>query len=211
MKSTFTPIVGVLLIAPALFSYSTFASEKRIILEVSQSRNYEVVYDRASSSATGAALAGFVGAAIESGIDSGNDSKKRKKLDEFISDPACSTNLYDALKNKLSGANFEIIDKSTLSKKEIKKTLTLRVNVQQCGFKKTDTNTGAVSSFVRAKVGLKQHKKTVDNLGKTAYLLGKNQYSFESLLESGEQIQKELSSVLERAGKKIANKVIYRK
>jgi hypothetical protein len=60
-----------------------------IYLVVKKEGKFDVLFNRAISTATGAALGGLIGAAIEEGIRSGEDKKKLKPLLPHVTDTSC--------------------------------------------------------------------------------------------------------------------------
>lgn len=186
----------------ALPSFATGVVELRVKKEA----KFDVVYDRADSSSTGAVIGGLIGAAIEEGVRGSKDTEKKNLLLGSLDDSTCTARIVNALEATLLKSEYALIRESSGTDS----TLRLELSVRNCGFKMVNTITGEASAYVKMTAelfvpGVKKPRK------QEVYVTGKNQYLFESLVSEKDSINEEFSYVLSKAGKKLANKIIYRR
>lgn len=190
-------------------SVGSMATEKTkeigFILE--REGNFEVLHDRATSTATGAALFGLVGAAIESGVDSSNDSKKEAQLLERLPNANCNESLVGSLVQTLGKAkslNFQMIE----SKDQVYDLL-LNLKIDSCGFRIVNTVNYKLAAYVDVKMELTEQDAKKPILKEKLLIQGKKRMQFYELLADDDTLLAEFIRVQEKAGKRIANKIIY--
>jgi hypothetical protein len=193
-----------------LFSTSTYANEtKTVYIEIVGEGKFDVIYHRAESNATGAVIAGLVGAGIQSGIEAGKDQKKTKELSPLIIKDTWKTRFLDTLNDKLESEGFEAV--WVEDSKDIDNGLVLKIYPDQYGFKLVNTSTRLVSAFIDFKATFSggSSKNTKGHEKETYYFTNKNQYPFDDLLKEDSPVNTDLEAVLEKAAKRLANKIIY--
>lgn len=188
----------------------TLAAEKpQILLEISKEGSFEVLYDRATSTATGAVLFGLVGAAIEEGVDQSNDKAKENQVLPHLDSPSCSTALLVAMQDTFSkDASYELVlpagdaGDTTIP-------LALKITINSCGFRIVNSTNKTVSAYADVKMELSQRdvKEPVEE--EKILVHGGQRVSFTELISQPELINSEFTSVLQKAGKRVANKVIF--
>ena len=150
-----------------LFSASTYATNtKTIYIDIVGKGEFEVIYSRATLSATGAVIGGLIGAGIQSGVEASMDAKKTKELSPLIKKDTWKTQFLDTLNNKLEEEGFKAV--WVEDKGDIGDGLVLKIYPESYGFKVVDTSTYMVSAFIAFKAqfssghlmkGVKLHPK----------------------------------------------------
>jgi len=185
-------------------SYSK--SKKEVNLSIASNGTFDILYHRFESTATGAILGGIIGGSIEEGVRKGKDTKKKKEILNLLSDSTCKKRLVDTLIDKLNDNDIKVQESSDL-KKNKKSKFWLELKILKCGFKMVNSSTKEISAFVEFKTKIRNKNKITQKKKHT--IKAKNNYSYNDLITNAEIINSELTLVLERAGKRLANKIIY--
>lgn len=202
--------ISIVIAAIFLSSASTYANEtKTIYIEIVGKGKFEVVYHRVKSHAIGSVIAGLVGAGIQSGIEASEDQKKTKELGSLIIKDTWKTRFLDTLNDKLESGGFEAV--WVEDSKQIDNGLVLKIYPDQYGFILVDSSTRLVSAFIEFKAGFSNGsiKNTKEHEKEAYYLTNKNQYPYDELLKEDSPVNADLEAVLEKAAKRLANKIIY--
>lgn len=193
-----------------LFSASSYATDtKTIYIDIVGKGEFEVIYSRATSTATGAVFGGFIGAGIQSGVEANMDTKKTKQLSPLIKKDTWRTQFLDTLNDKLEAEGFKAV--WVEDKGDIGDGLVLKIYPESYGFKLVDTSTYMVSAFVAFKARFSGgHLKKGQKVEKEGYYLtNKSQHPFENLLKEDSPVNSDLEAVLNKAARRLANKIIY--
>lgn len=204
----FTSIIAALVLV--IFPGSLLqASEKTTIyIDVVGNAEFDVFYHRSTSNATGAVIGGLVGAGIQAGVESSQDAKKSDAIEPMIDKSSWKTYFLDTFNSKLESKNYEAkwVDKKTKSDNG----LLLKIYPDTYGFKIVDTSTMLMSAFVEFDAtlsGLKIKKSKKKNF----YVTSRNRRSYNDLLSNRDTTNSDLQSALNKAAKRLANKIIYNK
>ncbi|MFL0801098.1 MAG: hypothetical protein K6L80_11645 [Agarilytica sp.] len=183
-------------------------SKETINYALSKPGEFDIVFHRVDPAGAGAAAAGLIGAAIQTSHQNGKDKEKLEEIRPHITLDSCGDVLFDTFKAK--------IDKKSIPAKEItasdsfkKGDLILKIGIDACGFKLTNSVDRLMSSYVLGKMVLKRKGQKGALIKERLYLTGKQQFSFEKLLEESDQINTRIEKILKKAGKRVANKIIY--
>ena len=171
---------------------------------------FDVIYHRANSNATGAVIAGLIGAGIQASVESNKDANKVKELRPLVDKGSWKTYFLDILNSKLVSKGYEALWNDGKSKP--KNGLILKLYPDNYGFKLVDTTMMLMSAYVefgatlsylggRELEGEKQH----------FYITSKDKRSYESFVADKSIVNSDLQSALSKAAKRIANKIIYNK
>lgn len=193
-----------------LFCASTFATDiKTIYIDIVGEGEFEVIYSRATTTGTGAAFGGLIGAGIQSGVEANMDAKKTRELSPLIKKDTWKTQFLDTLNNKLKAEGFKAV--WVEDKREIGDGVVLKVYPESYGFKVVDTSTYLVSAFIafKAQFSNGQLKKGQKSEKEGYYITNKNQHPFENLLKEDSPANSDLETVLNKAARRLANKIIY--
>ena len=196
--------------AVLLLSTSAYAANIEIVyIDIVGEGQFEVIYHRALSNATGAAIGGLIGAGIQSGIESSRDTEKTNELRPLITKDTWKTQFLDTLNDKLESKGFEAV--WVENTREVEDGIVLKIYPEQYGFRMVDTSSRMVSAFIAFKASFSsEHTKSKNKPEKEAYYItNKNQHSYKDLLLKDTPINSELESVLKKAAKRLANKIIY--
>ena len=206
----FTRHVKTAIAVTLLFSASTFATDiKTIYIDIVGEGEFEVIYSRATTTGTGAAFGGLIGAGIQSGVEANMDAKKTRELSPLIKKDTWKTQFLDTLNNKLKAEGFKAV--WVEDKREIGDGVVLKVYPESYGFKVVDTSTYLVSAFIafKAQFSNGQLKKGQKSEKEGYYITNKNQHPFENLLKEDSPANSDLETVLNKAARRLANKIIY--
>ena len=193
-----------------LFSASTYATETRTIyIDIVGKGEFEVFYSRVSTNSAGAAFGGLIGAGIQSGIEANKDAEKTKELSPLIKKDTWKTQFLDTLNDKLEAEGFKAV--WVEDRGEIGDGLVLSIYPENYGFKVVNTSTYLVSAFVafKAEFSSGQLKRGQKGEKEGYYLTNKSQHPFENLLKEDSPVNSDLEAVLNKAARRLANKIIY--
>lgn len=226
-------VAGICLLALTPLALAS-PDKKTLALVIASEGEFEVLFHRAQSTVTGAAIGGLIGAAIEEGVRNSQDSDKKSQLLPHISDASCINHFRSALLEKLANKKIDVDEfpSSTIKAKdkddglesdpigniesnnydsfnlEVNQQL-LSINITNCGFKLVDLTSEKVAAFIDFKSSL-TNKADSENKENNLFL-GKKSYTFETLVQANSNAEEELTSVLKKAGRRVANKIIYGK
>ena len=128
LRKEILSVLTALLLLPAPFCD---ADAKTVYIDIVGEGKFEVIYHRALTNATGAVIAGIVGAGIQSGIEHGKE--KGKELSPLISKNTWKSQFLDTLNAKLESKGFEAI--WIENTKDINEGTVVKVYPDQYGFR----------------------------------------------------------------------------
>jgi hypothetical protein len=191
---------------------------KTIQIRVERAPEFDVVYHRALSNATGAAigsaagLAGvLIGGGIQSSIEADKDSTKRKTLEPHVAATIWNDVFVRTLSETLQAKGFDPLWlEGKPDPKGAKADIYLTLMPESYGFRMVDTNTALVSAYVEFDASYSQELKPRQKAPKEAfYLTHKKQASYEDLANQPAELNAEVEAVLAQAARRLANKIIY--
>lgn len=207
--------LATLIVLSPLFSLPAFAQEQKTIqISVTGESKFDLIYYRAASNGTGAALGGLLGAGIQAGVESGKDETKRNVLREQLSHDTWKDNFLKTLEESFAVKNYSVIwaEDDKIDKKE-KADIYITVYPKLHGYRLVDTSTWLVSAFVEFQASYTQEPPgSAGNakVPKEAFsLTNKKQEKYETLASDAAEINGDLEAVLMQAAQRLANKVIY--
>jgi len=185
------------------------AAPVTVELQVSAEGKFEVLHSRAKSTATGAALFGLIGAGIEEGNRAGKDKKREEEIIPLLEDTTCSPVLINAMAERLSEKGFKLHapDAGIQAVGEIQNILHLKIVA--CGFKMVDSGTEDMAAFVAAKYYVIEPKQKKPKKMSPLLIFGKTRSIWEAILSNPESANAEFAAVKVKAGRRLANKIIY--
>lgn len=184
-----------------------FESNPTLGIIITKNSDFDVLYHRAESTATGAVFLGLVGAGIEEGVRGGKDTAKKKQLLEFLDEPSCKAVFVNSFTTKLTNKNYRVVELDRSKKSTVD--YMLEVKIDACGFKMTNSNTRLMSAFMSIRTVLKDRDGDDLGLDKSFLIVSKTERTFESFLKNTEFIVSDFEYVQKKAGKRLANKIIY--
>lgn len=185
------------------------ASPTIVYINVIGEADFEVVYHRAESNATGAVIAGVIGAGIQSGIEKGKDSEKEDQLRPLINRESWKEQFLDTLNDKLVAEGYEAV--WVEDARDIGEGIVLKIYPDKYGFKMVDTSSRMVSAFITFKASFSGSSRRDQKAAEKEdyYIANRNQHSFNELLLEHSPVNAELEATLKKAAKRLANKLIY--
>jgi hypothetical protein len=173
----------------------------------------EVLYERAASNATGAAVAGLLGAAVQAGIESNQDSAKKSEIEPFLPADIWQKTFYSTLTEKLESKGYEVkyVDGKSLG--ELREGILVQIRHDIHGLKAVNTSTMQVSAFAQFQASItdapstrKQRRERSEHY----YLTHKAQRPFVSFASDGALVLADVEKIIAKSAKRLANKIIYR-
>lgn len=200
--------------AMLLLAFPGFAQEpsRKIAIEIDGTAEFDVIYRRALSNATGAFLGGLIGAGIQAGIESNEDAEKRAAIYPYVAEQAWRDvfikNMTDALAEK--GLEPVWIEAGA-SPKPGTADMYLVLYPGQFGFRVVDTTSRMLAAFVEfeAAYSIRPISGTNKPAKEPFYLTDKSQVSYDQLLADTAGINPRIESVLKMAARRLTNKVVY--
>jgi hypothetical protein len=185
-----------------------------IQIRVDGAPEFDVVYHRAKTNATGAVIGGLIGASIQAGVEADRDGDKRKEIQPHIADDVWQNAFLKTLGEALQAKGFQpqwIVEGETGAKDKAKEKADVYVILftDAYGFRVVDSSTMLVSAYVEfeATYGREPIKKVKEK--EPFYITDKKQASYEDLLKTGTAMNAEIEAVLAQAARRLANKIIY--
>ena len=206
----FIPTLTTLLalILPSSFLH---ASDKTTIyIDIIGNAEFEVIYHRATSTATGAVIGGLIGAGIQAGVESSKDESKIKEIEPMIADNSWKEYFLATLNSKLESKNYEA--KWINSNEKISKGLILKIYPDNYGFKIVDSATKLMAAYIDINVTLTNldNSKT-EGKKKNFYVTNRDRRSYEDFSSNKVLLNSDLQAALTKAANRVANKIIYNK
>ncbi len=184
------------------------AKDSQFRIEVTNYGDFDVFYYRSQSTAGPAVLGGLVGAGIATGVNKSKDTKLESKITNKTGKIVCHEDLLNAFKEKLvAKGDFAIIDSQEPHEKNNVQTVTLAI--KDCGYKLANQENKLLAAFVTFKVKIRKTKTSEINLDESFMIKSSKHYQLGYLLENTAVVSSEMKAVLEKAGKRLANKIIY--
>lgn len=183
---------------------------RAIQIRVDGAPEFDVIYHRAQTNATGAVIGGIIGASIQAGVEADRDGDKRKEMQPHIADDIWQNVFVKTLNEALLAKGFEpqwIEGKA--DGKGAKADVYLLLSPDSYGFRVVDTTTLLVSSYVEFQAVYAREPIKRGMTDEPFYLTGKKQAAYSDLLLEPSTVNGELETVLAQAARRLANKIIY--
>ena len=164
----------------------------------------EVISHRMRPVGAGIVVAGLIGAAIESGIESSQDEDMKKQLLKSFPGASCSQPLLEAFAARLRAeGSFAVEDAKG------KGGAAVDIAIDECGLHLADTTADQFASYVYLTLKVKPAGAVA--WSEKIQVSGRNRYNFDEFVNQPGLAQAELEDVLKRAGVRAADKIIYKK
>ena len=200
--------------AMLLLAFPSFAQDlpRKIAIEIDGKAEFDVIYRRALSNATGAVLGGLIGAGIQAGIESNEDAEKRAAIYPYVAEQAWRDVFIKTMTDALAEKGLEPVwIEAGASPKPGTADMYLVLYPAQFGFRVVDTTSLMMAAFVEFEAAYSS--QPVSGKNKPAkepfYLTDKSQVSYDQLLADTAGINPRIESVLKMAARRLTNKVVY--
>lgn len=210
-----SPPVSAFLLAvlASFYAHMGIAESRTLEYSLEKEGKFHVLYSRAAGSATGAALGGLLGASIQAGVENGKDAKKEKEVLEHLESSACAPLFEESFLESLAEAgDYSIVDKpvgKAARKSAADASVRVELTIDRCGFKLVNSERMFVAAFAEARYRIYSPTQPKPKKASRLLLLGKEHSTWDGLLNDKSEISFRFERVLEKAGKRLANKVIY--
>lgn len=202
--------VALTVLLPAIPGFAE--APRTIAIEIDGKAEFDVVYHRARTNATGAVIAGPLGAGIQAGIEADRDAKKRAALYPYVAEQAWRDVFIRTMTDTLAAKGLEPVwvDAGSRSKPE-SADIYLTLYPETFGFRMVDSTTRQVSAYVEFDAIYSSQPISGKNKPprESFYLTDKSLLSYEELMEDTAKINSHIESVLALAARRLTNKVIY--
>ncbi len=182
---------------------------KTLAVVVPKTGEFEVHYARLRQDGTSTVLFGLIGYAVEAGYRNSTDTKKKEQIREYLTQLDCSGSLAKSIQHTFREES-EIDSTLYTSTDKIQSDYDAQVTfqIEECGFTLAHRDTEMFVPFVKLKVKATSRDGYViwDDL---ETLTGKSRMSFDSMLASEGIAEKQLKSLLQEAGARLAYQIIY--
>jgi len=185
---------------------------RRIAIQIEGKAEFDVIYRRALSNATGAVLGGLIGAGIQAGIESNEDSEKRDAIQPHVAQQAWRDFFIQTMTDSLAEKGLETvwIDAGTEPKAGTAD-MYMVLYPSKFGFRIVDTTSLMMASFVEFEAAYST--KPISGKSKPVkepfYITDKSQVSYDQLIADPSGISPRIESVLKMAARRLTNKVFY--
>jgi len=185
---------------------------RKIAIEIDGKAEFDVIYRRALSNATGAFLGGLIGAGIQAGIESDEDAEKRTVIYPYVAEQAWRDVFIKTMTDALAEKGLEPIwIEAGADPKPGTADMYLVLYPAKFGFRVVDTTSRMMAAFVEFEATYSS--QPVSGKSKLAkepfYVTDKSQVSYDQLLADTAGINPRIESVLKMAARRLTNKVVY--
>ena len=185
---------------------------RRIAIQIEGKAEFDVIYRRALSNATGAVLGGLIGAGIQAGIESNEDSEKRDAIQPHVTQQAWRDIFIQTMTDSLAEKGLETVwvDAGTEPRAGTAD-MYMVLYPSTFGFRIVDTTSLMMASFVEFEAAYST--KPISGKSKPVkepfYITDKSQVSYDQLIADPSGISPRIESVLKMAARRLTNKVFY--
>ena len=185
---------------------------RRIAIQIEGKAEFDVIYRRALSNATGAVLGGLIGAGIQAGIESNEDSEKRDAIQPHVAQQAWRDFFIQTMTDSLAEKGLETVWIDAGTEPEAGTAdMYMVLYPAKFGFRIVDTTSLTIASFVEFEAAYST--KPISGKSKPVkepfYLTDKSQVSYDQLIADPSGISPRIESVLKMAARRLTNKVFY--
>jgi len=185
---------------------------RKIAIEIDGKAEFDVVYQRARTNATGAVIGGLIGAGIQAGIEADQDAKKRAELAHYVAEQAWRDVFIKTMTDTLAAKGIEPVwvDAGTHAKPG-SADIYLTLFPETFGFRMVDSTTGLVSAYVEFDAIYSNQPISGKNKPprEPFYLTDKTQVSYDDLVKDNASINPRIESVLALAARRLTTKIVY--
>jgi hypothetical protein len=200
--------------AMLLLAFPSFAQDppRKIAIEIDGKAEFDVIYHRALSDATGAVIGGLVGAGIQAGIESSADAEKRAAIYPYVAEQAWRDVFIKTMTDALAEKGLEPVWIDVDADPEPGTAdIYLVLYPGQFGFRMVDTTGKTLAAFIEFEAVYSS--QPISGRNKPAkepfYLTDRSQVSYGQLLEDTAGINTRIESVLKMAARRLTNKIVY--
>jgi hypothetical protein len=183
---------------------------RAIQIRVDGTPEFDVLYHRTQTNATGAVIGGLIGAGIQAGVEADRDSGKRKEIEPHVADDVWQNVFVKTLNEALLAKGFQpqwVEGKA--DDKGAKADVYLVLFPASYGFRIVDSTTMLVSAYVEFEATYAREPIKRAKSKEPFYLTDKKQASYDDLLKATSGLNGEVEAVLVQAARRLANKIIY--
>lgn len=203
--------LSALTAALVLVAAPVAADEPRAIqILVDGEPEFDVVYHRANTNATGAVIGGIIGAGIQAGVEADRDGDKRKQIQPHIADDIWQNVFMKTFTEALLAKGFQPqVIEDEKDAKGAKADVYMVLFPDAYGFRVVDTSTMLVSAYVEFEATYAREPIKRVKTKEPFYLTDKKQASYEDLVRDASALNGDIEAVLAQAARRLANKIIY--
>jgi len=206
---TWVAAAAMLLLATASFAQD---APRKIAIQIEGKAEFDVIYRRALTNATGAVLGGLIGAGIQAGIESNEDAEKRDAIYPHVAQQAWRDVFIQTMTDSLAEKGLETVwIDAGAELKAGNADMYMVLYPAKFGFRIVDTTSLMMASFIEfeAVYSTKPISGKSKPVKEPFYLTDKSQVSYDQLIADPAGIDPRIESVLKMAARRLTNKVVY--
>jgi hypothetical protein len=205
-------VLATLVLALPALGQESPPPPRKIAIEVQGKAEFDVLFRRAMSNATGAVLGGLIGAGIQAGIESNADADMRAALYPHVAEHAWRDVFIKSMTEAMAEKGLEPvwIEDGTVAKPGIAD-FYLVLYPAQYGFRVVDTTSQLMAAFIEFEAAYSSQPVGGKNKPQKEpfYITDKSQVSYQALLDDTAGINPRIESVLNTAARRLTNKIVY--
>lgn len=184
------------------------AEAGKVLVHLEDDSQFQVLYSRAKSTATGMVVFGLIGYGIEESSRSSDDKEREQQILPYISDSTCRSGFLDSMRSRFEEKNFFMILDEERDEDTGDVDYSLFIKIHSCGFKLTNSTSELLSSFYA--VTYRVVAGDAELIEKSDVLLtGRMTAGWAEILANGDLAAEEFFAIRDKAGRRIANQLIY--
>jgi hypothetical protein len=207
--------------AMLLLATSSFAQDapRRIAVQIEGKAEFDVIYHRALSNATGAALGelvvvggALIGAGVQHAIESTKDAEKRDAVYPHVAQHAWRDFFIQSMTDSFAEKGLETVwIDAGIEPEAGTADMYMVLYPAKFGFRIVDTTSQMMASFIEfeAVYSTKPIPVKSEQVKDPFYLTDKSQFSYDQLILDPASIGPRIESVLKMAARRLTNKVVY--
>lgn len=210
----FSIVPWAVFLALLMFAHPGFAQDatRTIAIEIHGKAQFDVLYQRAMSNATGAVLGGLIGAGIQAGIESSADAEKRAAIYPHVAEQSWRDVFIRTMTETLAekGLAPVWIEEGT-DPKPGTADIYLDLYPGLFGFRIVDTSNQKMAAFIEFEATYSIQPPSSRNrpAREPFYITDKTQVYYQELLDDTSAINPRIESVLKSAARRLTNKIVY--
>lgn len=207
----FLPVLAALLVASTAHSNDGDGLNGKVAVYIEKTGKFEVLHNRAESTNTGAVLFGLIGVAVEESNRTEQDNKREEEILEHIPDDACHNYLISAMTQRLAEKGYLMTVVEDKMGKPADDTFAVRLKIDHCGFRIVNAETDELSAYLAGQYQVLEPGEKKHGTMQSVLVTGDLRATWDVIVENFDASVEEFRAVKSKAGRRLANKIIYLK
>lgn len=203
------PVLATIFSSPIAWSQDSASLNGKVVVYIEKTGKFEVLHNRAESTNTGAALFGLLGVAIEESNRTEKDNEREEEILEHIPDDACHNYLISAMTQRLAEKNYLMTVVEDKMGKPADDAFAVRLSIDHCGYRIVNAETDELSAYIAGQYQVLEPGQKKHGTMQSVLVTGDLRATWDVILENFDLSVEEFRSVKSKAGRRLANKIIY--